>query len=146
MLCRIYKKNSSAEKTFSGDPSNEQSQGSPTSSSSQFDSVLDSLPAMDDTFLNFSTSNSVKAFNEDDQKTGIQKFDTGNYDWMSAGAFGFHETPNATSMDPSFNMQNGIRTQRMENSGYLFSERFQNATDPFAIRYPTQPSSSGYRE
>ncbi|KAK1430988.1 hypothetical protein QVD17_14155 [Tagetes erecta] len=158
VLCRIYEKNSSVEKTISGGPSIEQSQGSPTSSSSQFDNVLDSLPAMDDKFLNFPTNNSVKVFNESDQKINIQKLDTGNYNWMSAGAFGLHENPNSTSMDPIFNMhmefvepredeaQNGIRRQRMENSGCLFPERFQHETDPFAIRYPTQPSSSSYRE
>ncbi|KAI3755814.1 hypothetical protein L1987_55621 [Smallanthus sonchifolius] len=154
VLCRIYKKNSNAEKTISGGPSTEQSHGSPSSSSSQFDGVLDSLPAIDDTFLNFPTSNFV---NEEDHKVNIQKSDTGNFDWLGAGAFGLQD-PNSTSMYPTFNMQmkfikspedeaqNGIRSQRMENSGYLFSQRFLDATDPFAIRYPTQPSSSGYRQ
>ncbi|XP_076889297.1 NAC domain-containing protein JA2-like [Bidens hawaiensis] len=136
VLCRIYKK-SSAEKTLSGGPSTEQSHGSLTSSSSHFDSVHDSLPAINDNLQHFPTS-----MNED-QKVNIQKFDTGSYNW--------------TSTDPTFDMQikydkspesefpNGIRSQRIENSGYLFSQSFLDATDPFAIRYPTQPSGSGYQ-
>ncbi|KAJ0601342.1 putative transcription factor NAM family [Helianthus annuus] len=152
VLCRIYKKNSSAEKSISGGPSIEQSQGSPTSSSAHFDGGLDSLPAIDDRFLNF---------NEEDQKVDIRKFDTGNFDWVSLGPFGVPDTvnhpnpPNSTSLDPALNMQmkfvkspedevqNEIRSQRMENSGYLFTP---DTTDPFAIRYPTQPGSSGYRQ
>ncbi|KAK9077513.1 hypothetical protein SSX86_005850 [Deinandra increscens subsp. villosa] len=157
VLCRIYKKNSSAEKTISGGRSTEQSQGSPSSPSSQFDGVLDSLPAIDDRFPNFPTKNPVEMFNEEDQKADIQKFETGNYDWLGVGGFGLQD-PNSSSMDPTFNMQmrfgksqedevgNGIRSQRVENCGYYFSERFGNSTDPFAIRYPTQSSSSGYRQ
>lgn len=151
VLCRIYKKNSSAERAISSEPSTEQSHGSPSTSSSQFDGVLDSLPAIDNAFLNFPASDSVKTFNEDDQKVDTQKPDTGNYDWLGVGAFGLH-APHSTSMDPTFNMQredegqNGIRSQRMENSGYSFSQRFMSGTDPFAIRYPTQSSSSGYRQ
>ncbi|KAM0029032.1 putative transcription factor NAM family [Helianthus debilis subsp. tardiflorus] len=152
VLCRIYKKNSSAEKSISGGPSIEQSQGSPTSSSAHFDGGLDSLPAIDDRFLNF---------NEEDQKVDIRKFDTGNFDWVSLGPFGLPDNvnhpnpPNSTYLDPALNMemkfvkspedevQNEIRGQRMENSGYLFTP---DTTDPFAIRYPTQPGGSGYRQ
>ncbi|KAI7733007.1 hypothetical protein M8C21_024998 [Ambrosia artemisiifolia] len=149
VLCRIYKKNSSAEKAISGDPSTEQSHGSPTSSSAHFDGVLDSLPAIDDKFLNFPTNDTSNTFDEEDQRADIQKFDTGNYNWAGIGAFGLsdttnhHNPPNSTSVDPAFNMQNGIRSERNENPGYLFS---MNTTDPFGIRYPTQPSSSGYRQ
>ncbi|KAD4178947.1 hypothetical protein E3N88_27538 [Mikania micrantha] len=157
VLCRIYKKNSSTENTISGGPSIEHSHGSPSSSSSQFDGVLDSLPTIDNTFLNFPTGHSGKSFTEVDQKIDIQKFDTGNYDWIGLGAFGLQD-PNSTSMDPTFDMQNkfgkspedevrnGIRSQRLENSGYVFSQSFLSTTDPFAIRYPTQSGSSGYRQ
>ncbi|KAL7583218.1 NAC domain-containing protein JA2L [Lactuca sativa] len=150
VLCRIYKKNSSVHKTISGG----QSHNSSSSSSSQFDDVLDSLPAIDDKFM---------TFNEEDQKIDIHKFDSGNYDWANINAFGLQDPVtntyplNTTSIDMTFNMHmkfvkssddefhTEIRSQRMENSGYLFSQSFMNTTDPFAIRYPTQPSSSGYR-
>lgn len=153
VLCRIYKKNSSAENTISGGPSTDQSHNSSSSSSSQFDDVLDSLPAIDDKFMNFP----AKTFHEEDQKADIQKFDSENYDWMSIASFGLQD-PVSTSIDLTFNMQmkfvksqedelqTGIRSQRMENSSYLFPQSFMNTTDPFAIRYPTQPSSSGYRQ
>ncbi|KAI3708444.1 hypothetical protein L2E82_37613 [Cichorium intybus] len=160
VLCRIYKKNSSAEKTISGGLSTDQSHNSSSSSSSQFDDVLDSLPAIDDKFMNFP----AKTFNVDDQKVDIQKFDTENYDWTSIASFGLQDPvtnnyqSNTTSIDMTFNMhmkfvkspddevQTGIRSQRLENSGYLFSQSFMHTTDPFAIRYPNQPSSSGYRQ
>ncbi|KAI3828257.1 hypothetical protein L1987_02355 [Smallanthus sonchifolius] len=147
VLCRIYKKNSSVEKTISGGPSTEHSHGSSSSSSSQFDDFPDSLPAIHHKFLNVPANNSVKTYN----------------DWMSVGACAFtlqdpnsnNNPANSTSIDPTFDMQmkfgkspddevkNGIRSQRLENSGYLFSERFPSTTDPFAIRYPTRQSSSG---
>ncbi|KAL4580282.1 hypothetical protein LXL04_016469 [Taraxacum kok-saghyz] len=159
VLCRIYKKNSSAEKTISGGPSTDQSHNSSSSSSSQFDDVLDSLPAIDDKFMNFPS----RTYHEEDQKLDIQKFESENHDWASIGAFGLQDTvtntnqAHTTSIDMTFNMhmkfvkspddefQTGIRSQRMENSGYLFSQSFMNTTDPFAIRYPTQASSSCYR-
>ncbi|KAI3702889.1 hypothetical protein L6452_28642 [Arctium lappa] len=155
VLCRIYKKNSAAEKTISGGPSTDQSHNSSSSSSSQFDDVLDSLPAIDDKFLNFPANNSVKTFQDEDQKVDVQKYDYGNYDWTNITVFGScdpinNNPPNAIPIDPTFNMMKeeagtGIRSQRMENSSYFFSQSLMNTTDPFAIRYPTQPSSSGYR-
>ncbi|GFP96730.1 NAC domain-containing protein 72 [Phtheirospermum japonicum] len=54
VLCRIYKKNSSAQKptaAISGSQSREYSLGSSSSSSSQYDDVLDSLPDINDHFL-----------------------------------------------------------------------------------------------
>nr|XP_043627756.1 NAC domain-containing protein JA2L-like [Erigeron canadensis] len=165
VLCRIYKKNSSVESTISGGPSTEQSHGSPSSSSSQLEDVLDSFPnsisAMGDKFLNVNNS-SNQTFTNEDQKDNIQKFDSGNFDWASMDAFGLNDPTNnqqnSTCIDPTFNMQmkfvkyssedeveNRIRSQRMENAaGYMFPTSMMNMNDPFAIRYPTQPSSSGY--
>lgn len=163
VLCRIYKKNSSAEKAFSERPKTEPSHNSSSSSSSQFEDVRDSfpdtIPAMDDKYLSF--QNNKATFTEDED----QKVDMGtNYDWASIAAFGLQDptnnNANGSSMDPAFDMQmkfekspndegeNGIRSQRMENSGYMFSQSFvnSNSNDPFAIRYPTQSSGSGYRE
>ncbi|XP_071730162.1 NAC domain-containing protein JA2-like [Rutidosis leptorrhynchoides] len=163
VLCRIYKKNSSAEGTVSGGPSVEQSHGSPSSSSSQFDDGHNTFPntvqANDDKFLNYQTNNSVITC--EDQKVDFLKFDSRNYDWANIATFSLHKSinNNSTSVDPEFNMQmkfdksmddaevnNGIRSQRMGSSGYLFPESFVNTNDPFAIRYPEQASSSSYMQ
>ncbi|KAI3675405.1 hypothetical protein L1987_84995 [Smallanthus sonchifolius] len=173
VLCRIYEKNSSAQKAISGAPATEQSHGSSTSSSSQFDDVLDSLPEIEDRFFNLPRITSVKTFQQDDQKLNLQKFDSGNYDWASIAAFGMPEpvagvqdpsqhyttttTMNvASSMAPVYTMdtkfgrsvedevQSGIRSQRVDHSGYFqsnlspFAQSLSNTTDPFGIRYPIQ--------
>lgn len=128
VLCRIYKKNSGVESTISG--------------GSQFDEVIDplpsSIPAMDDKFLNFPFNNYVKTTNSEDQKD----VDYWNYDWMSVG--GAFASQDSINNDSTYNMQNGIRSERMENSGYLFDRSLQKSNDPFAIRYPTRESWSGY--
>ncbi|KAI3769249.1 hypothetical protein L6452_00350 [Arctium lappa] len=152
VLCRIYKKNSSAQKQVSGGPSTEQSHGSSSSSSSQFDDVLESLPEIEDKFFNLPRVNSIKTFQQEDQKLiHLQKFDSGNYDWASIAAFGLPETQappqmNTTAamnvfptMTPTYTMdmkfersledevESGIRSQRVENPGY-----FQPNLNPFA--------------
>lgn len=152
MLCRIYKKNSSAQKHISGGaPTTEQSHGSSSSSSSQFDDVLESLPEIEDRFFNLPRINSLKTFQQEDQKVNLQKFDSGNYDWASIAAFGLPEpatgsqapttantamnvipsmAPATTyTMDATFGrsvedeVQSGIRSQRVEHpgSGYFQS-------------------------
>lgn len=152
VLCRIYKKNSSAQKQISGGaPTTEQSHGSSSSSSSQFDDVLESLPQIEDRFFNLPRINSVKTFQQEDQKLNLQKFDSGNYDWASIAAFGLPDpltgtqtpaTGNTTmsvipslapattyTVDTKFGrsvedeVQSGIRSQRVEypGSGYFQS-------------------------
>lgn len=77
VLCRIYKKNSSGPKPLmSGLHSNEYSHGSSTSSSSQFDDMLDSLPEMDDRFSNLPRLNSLKT-----EKLNLERLDSANFDW-----------------------------------------------------------------
>ncbi|KAK1418063.1 hypothetical protein QVD17_27201 [Tagetes erecta] len=129
VLCRIYRKSSSIEKTVSG--------GSPSSQSEEvLDSFSSSIPANDDKFLNFSTNNSMKTINCEDQKD----VDSGNYDWMSV------VSQDSIDDDSTFNMQNGIRSERMEDTGYLFDRSSEKSNDPFAIRYPTRESGSGYEQ
>nr|XP_043620827.1 NAC domain-containing protein JA2L-like [Erigeron canadensis] len=172
VLCRIYKKNSSAQKAISGGAqTTEQSHGSSSSSSSQFDDVLESLPDIENRFFNLPRVNSIKSFQQEDQKLNLQKFDSGNYDWASIAAFGLPEPISATqvntttmttnaapTMAPMYTMdtkfgrsledevQSGIRSQRIDNSGYFQSnlspwgqtQNVTNTNDPFGIRYPTQ--------
>ncbi|CAN4075520.1 unnamed protein product [Withania somnifera] len=71
VLCRIYKKNPSGIKP--GLHSNEYSHGSSTSSSSQFDDMLDSLPEMDDRLPRL---NSLKT-----EKLNLERLDSANFDW-----------------------------------------------------------------
>lgn len=103
VLCRIYKKNSSAQKHISGGgaPTTEQSHGSSSSSSSQFDDVLESLPEIEDRCFNLPRINSIKNFQQEDQKLNLQKFDSGNYDWASIAAFGLPEPLNGTQLNTS---------------------------------------------
>ncbi|KAD3066859.1 hypothetical protein R6Q59_018951 [Mikania micrantha] len=150
VLCRIYKKHSSAQKAVSGGQTTEQSHGSSSSSSSQFDDVLESLPEIENRFFNLPTVNST--FQQEHQKLNLQKFDSGNYDWASIAAFGLPEPvtgvqdpPNQSTMNVGSSMapvyatdtkfvrlvedevQSGIKSQRVDNPGY-----FQSNLSPFA--------------
>uniref|UniRef100_A0A5B7AMY7 Putative NAC domain class transcription factor isoform 1 n=1 Tax=Davidia involucrata TaxID=16924 RepID=A0A5B7AMY7_DAVIN len=83
VLCRIYKKNSCAQKPMSVAPSNEQSHGSSSSSLSQFDDVLDSLPEIEDRFFTLPRMNSLRTMQQDDQKLNLQNLNSGNFDWAN---------------------------------------------------------------
>jgi len=156
VLCRIYKKNSSAQKAISGTPTTtEPSHGSSTSSSSQFDDVLQSLPEIKDRFFNLPSVNSIKTFQQEDQKPNLQNYDSGNYDWASIAAFGLLEpvqplqqhntTTNmnvGSSMAPIYTMDNkfgrsledevqsGIRSQRVDHSAH--PGYYDSNLNPFA--------------
>lgn len=79
VLCRIYKKNSSAQKpVLLGDIDSKEhshSHGSSSSSSSQFDDVLDSLPEIEDRFFTLPRMNSLN------EKLNFQNLGSGNFDW-----------------------------------------------------------------
>lgn len=146
VLCRIYKKNSSAQKQISDAQTTEQSHNSSSSCSSQFDDVLESLPDIQDRYFNLPRVNSIKTLINEDQKVNIQKYDSGNYDWASIAAFGQglpepvlgSQAPSttmnvATSMTPIYptdtkfgrsledEVQSGIRSQRVDHPGYFQS-------------------------
>ncbi|PHU07559.1 NAC domain-containing protein 55 [Capsicum chinense] len=79
VLCRIYKKNSSGPKPLMpGLRSNEYSHAasSTTSSSSQFDDMLESLPEMDDRFSNLPRLSYLKT-----EKLNLERLDSANFDW-----------------------------------------------------------------
>lgn len=85
VLCRIYKKNSSAQKTLIGDTSEEYSHGSSPSSSSRYDDLLDSLPEINDRFFALPRINSLKSFQQD-EKLSLSNLGSGNFDWASLAA------------------------------------------------------------
>lgn len=101
VLCRIYKKNSSAQKSVSSSSevnsitsSKEQSSNgtSSSSSSSQFDDVLDSLPEINDQFFSLPRMNPLKNFQEQENNNNklmmmnFQNLDTSKFDWSSLAA------------------------------------------------------------
>ncbi|GFS39141.1 NAC domain containing protein 3 [Actinidia rufa] len=170
VLCRIYKKNSSSQKPISGvNPSIENSHGSSSSSSSQFDDMLESLPEINDRLFNLPRMNSLRTIQHHDEKLNIQNLTSGNFDWASlAGAASLPElVPGGQSQGhvsnhnikyndayvPSMSMeeevQSGIRAQRGENQGLFqqnptgFTQGFANSIDPFSIRYQTSQTPLG---
>ncbi|XP_059662617.1 NAC domain-containing protein JA2L-like [Cornus florida] len=175
VLCRIYKKNSGGQKPVLSFPSVEHSHGSSSSSSSQFDDVLESLPDIDDRLFALPRMSSLKAMHK------LQNLTSGNFDWASlAGISSLPElvpggqaqaqertqaplnnnngmyvssVPSMYHVDSQSHqrfgvsggeeVQSGIRTQRLENSGFFqpnpnaFTHTFTNSLDPFGIRYST---------
>ncbi|KAK4342048.1 hypothetical protein RND71_037864 [Anisodus tanguticus] len=87
VLCRIYKKNSSAQKSNISDlQSKEISHGSSSSSSSQFDDMLESLPEIEDRYFSLPRMNSIRNFQQDD-KLNLQQLGSGNFDWATLAGF-----------------------------------------------------------
>ncbi|XP_073122081.1 NAC domain-containing protein JA2L-like [Henckelia pumila] len=151
VLCRIYKKNSSGgqKPAISGVQSKEYSHGSSSSCSSQYDDVLESLPAIDDRFLPVPSMNPTRNFPQEDQKLNLQQLGSGNFDWATlAGLSSFAEIAPAQQIAPTHmnanivtnggndmyapplpqmgngfvedEVESGIRTQRMlDNSGFF---------------------------
>ncbi|KAK4344084.1 hypothetical protein RND71_037178 [Anisodus tanguticus] len=161
VLCRIYKKNQSEPKPqMSGLQSNEYSHGDSTTSSSQFDDMLESLSEMDDRFTNLPRLNSLKT-----EKLNLERLDSANFDWailaglkpmpesslanqgahnhiQSSSNMNFlndvnvHPTTNfrcntkVESINLDEEVESGIRNQRVDNSGY-----FQQNLNGFSQTY-----------
>ncbi|KAF2285972.1 hypothetical protein GH714_009276 [Hevea brasiliensis] len=84
VLCRIYKKNSGAQKPISSVSTKEHSSnGSSSSSSSHLDDVLDTLTEMDDRFFAVPGTNQLKAMQPPEEKINFNNLGTGNFDWAS---------------------------------------------------------------
>ncbi|XWS11078.1 hypothetical protein CRYUN_Cryun38cG0052900 [Craigia yunnanensis] len=189
VLCRIYKKNSSAQKSLSSLSSKEHSNnGSSSSSSSQPDDMLESFPELDDRFFALPRMNSLKNL-QNDEKMGFHNLGSENLDWASlAGvqsvpefvpsgqthtqsqgipSYGNNDVyvptmlPTLCQMDASTNkvgnsveqeVQSGIRTQRLDNSGFfqqnssLLTQNDSNPIDLYGFQYPTQPGGFRFRQ
>lgn len=118
VLCRIYKKNSSAQKTMSGLATREySSNGSPSSSSSHLDDVLDSLPEIDDRLLALPRANSLKTMQN------FNRMGSGNFDWATlAGLSSVPEFP------PSGQTQGAV-------AGYM-NHNYNNSSDAYVPSLP----------
>lgn len=139
VLCRIYKKNSSAQKPTTSVSSIEQSNDS--SSSSHLDDMLESLPAIDDRFFTLPRVNSYKNF-QHDEKLNFQNLGSGNFDWASLAGLnsvnelGFENQPHQAQTQGIVNYNNNNNN----NDAYVPSipplchvesppERFRNSVD-----------------
>lgn len=180
VLCRIYKKNSSAQKTLSGgivSTEASHSHGSSSSCSSQFNDVMEALPEIDDRFFALPRMNSLS------DKLNFQNLGSGNFDWAAlaeqvSGAPAAAGTQTQGLMSNRNNVDNtngiyvpcnlisqpgGVDTKiersideevqsglRNHGSEFMsfnnYSQCFTNATDPFSIRYPSQPGNMAFRQ
>ncbi|XVF18937.1 hypothetical protein REPUB_Repub11eG0066700 [Reevesia pubescens] len=188
VLCRIYKKNSSAPKPLSSVSRKEHSNnGSCSSSSSQLDDMLESLPELDDRFFPLPRMNSLKTLQHDD-KMGFHNLGRGNLDWASLSglnsvselvpsgqaytqnqgipSYGNNDVYVPTMASPLYQMdtsnkggnsveeevQSGLRSQRVENSGFfqqnssVLTQNFSNSIDTYGFQYPAQTGGFGFRQ
>ncbi|KAK6132823.1 hypothetical protein DH2020_033422 [Rehmannia glutinosa] len=158
VLCRIYKKNSSGQKgggatataAVYGDRSKEYSHDSSSSSSSQYDDVLESLPEIDDRFFSLPRMNSIK---------NLQQLGSGNFDWATLAGLNplcpelvqaQHGQPHQANVNVSNNMssQNDMYAPSANVADEVQSgpgnQNFSSSVDPFGIRYPAQPGVFGF--
>ncbi|KAK7244351.1 hypothetical protein RIF29_39171 [Crotalaria pallida] len=147
VLCRIYKKNSSAQKAIPILSTNEYTQysngsSSTNSSSSHIDDVLESLPEIDDSCFLLPRVNSLKTTHQHhEDKLSLQNFTNGSsfVDWtnpavmnsvtefvnpenqaqemMSYGNGNGNDLCVPTLMEEE--VQSGVKTQRVENFGFF---------------------------
>lgn len=175
VLCRIYKKNSSAQKPITTSVStSSKEQSNDSSSSSHLDDMLDSsFPEINDSFFALPRVNSLKNF-QNDEKLNFQNLGSGNFDWASlAGLNSVHELAvenqahqpqtqgmvNYNSNDvyvPSIpqlchvdeEVQSGLRTNSgmFQQNPNMLTQNYSNSLDPFGFRYPTQSGGFGFRQ
>ncbi|KAF6163173.1 hypothetical protein GIB67_025037 [Kingdonia uniflora] len=86
VLCRIYKKSSGAQKPDSSTSTMELSNNSSSTTSSQFDDVLESLPQLNDQSFNLPRMNSIMSIQ--DERLNLQSMGSGKFDWASLAALG----------------------------------------------------------
>lgn len=88
VLCRIYKKKSSGPKPSVSDLQGKEIShgGSSSSSSSQFDDMLESLPVIEDRYFSLPTMNPIRNFQQDD-KFNVQQVGSGSFDWGNFTGF-----------------------------------------------------------
>nr|URN45693.1 NAC2 [Pongamia pinnata] len=134
VLCRIYKKNSSSQKTALSFWGKECSNGSSPSSSSHVEDMLDSFPEINDRCFALPRVNSLRALLQQDEKPDFQNMGTGIFmDWG-----------NPTDLDSEFG--SGCQTQGMLNYGC--NDLFVPSMPPFnhmdfAVVGPTKEEAEG---
>ncbi|KAE9616982.1 hypothetical protein Lal_00034398 [Lupinus albus] len=172
VLCRIYKKNSSAQKTVIPSFSSKEysNGGSSPSSSSHVEDMIE-LPEINDQFFALPRMNSLRTSQQNHD--GFQNL--GNFsDWVNSsgldsvpefqtqGMVNYGENDLFVPSMPQFchvdltgqqmedEVQSGFRNQRRinENSGYYQQNPnvFMQYNDPFSFGYPNQQDGFGFRK
>ncbi|KAH0744281.1 hypothetical protein KY290_032274 [Solanum tuberosum] len=133
VLCRIYKKNSGGQKPSCSDlQSKDINHGSSSSSSSQFDDMLESLPAIEDRYFSLPRVNSIRNFQQD-EKLNLQQLGSGNFDWATiAGLNSFPELASGNQVPAPGNqtpvLMNTNQYHNHNNNLNNFNEFFANST------------------
>jgi hypothetical protein len=163
VLCRIYKKSSGAQKPISSTTTGEISNnGSPSSSSSYFDDVLDSLPEINDRSFVLPRINSLKTLQ--DEKFNIQNVSSSKFDWNNMA--NLQDLTSNTQIQRPGNdihysslpqlcqeeeVESGFDTQRCvpntvltQQHSFGLTQPFSDSFDPFAYRYITNPVSGRF--
>ncbi|CAN4102861.1 unnamed protein product [Withania somnifera] len=160
VLCRIYKKNTSGAKTSVSELQSKEIShgGSSSSSSSPFDDMLESLPAMEDQYFCLPTMNPMRS---KDNKFNLQHhLDSGSFDWGNLASLvnnsqnnqnnndnnnlihcnEFFANPTALNFKYEEEVESSVIAQRVNNSGFFQEKTGFPGTvpDPFGIRYPAQ--------
>lgn len=143
--------------------SKEYSHDSSSSSSSQYDDVLDSLPELDDRFF------SKNSQHQEDQKLNLQRLNSANFDWATLAGLSpawpellqaqqqtnviQNDAYAPAAADVMDEVHSGSMNQRVANSGLLphhligLTQGFSASLDPFSVRYPNQPAGGfGFRQ
>lgn len=161
VLCRIYKKNSSAQKTLAATNASTEhshSHGSSSSCSSQFDDVMESLPQIDERFVDLPRMNSLNDWAAiAEQLAGApvgnqtQALSSNNNNNQNDLYFpcnlisrpGGFEARFKTSIEEE--VESGFKNQTSEFMSFNgYSQCFGN--DRLAIRYPNLPGNVGFRQ
>ncbi|KAK2369603.1 NAC domain-containing protein [Trifolium repens] len=121
VLCRIYKKNSSAQKTnpngvVSNGEYTQYSNGSSSSSSSHLDDVLESLPQIDDRCFMLPRVNSLRTMQHHHQQQQEQKLNLQNLNSANNNSFMDWSNPSSILNTVTDQFQ-GTQTQGMMNFG-----------------------------
>lgn len=163
VLCRIYKKNSSAQQKLAGgiaSAEHSQSHGSSSSCSSQFDEVMESLPQIDDRFINLPRMNSLNDWAAiAEQLAGVptgtqtQALNSNNNNYQN-GAYvpsnfisqpGGLDTRFKTSIDEE--VESGLKNHSSELMNFDgYSQCYTNSLDRFANRYPNHQGNVEHRQ
>ncbi|KAL6538359.1 No apical meristem (NAM) protein [Orobanche gracilis] len=152
VLCRIYKKNSSGQKydVVSGVQTKEYSHESSSSTSSQYDDVLESLPEINDHFFPLPRLNSLR---------NLQHLGSGDFDWATLAGLDptcpelVQGAQGNVDLGCDMSLQSDVYAPANSvdevhigpgNQNLLgFAQNYSNLADPFGVRYSAQ-SGGGF--
>nr|AZP54626.1 NAC domain-containing protein 72-like [Oxytropis ochrocephala] len=174
VLCRIYKKNSSAQKAaalngvVSSQDYTQYSNGSSSSSSSHFDDVLESFPEINDRCFMLPRVDSLRTMQhqrQEEEKLNLQNMSANGFvDWsnpailnsvnefqdgQTQGMVNYNDlyVPNLCHVDSSVErkpMEEEVQSGARTQTQSGLFQGFSNSVDPFGFRYPVQTVGFGF--